>query len=177
MLALDNLIWIIPGDDSDKYSLKDGEIVGRGKTSVSKQHIDVLMDFIDEFKIEHKNQISVMGCAQTLAQQGMITIINIGKIDNKYAASLFLPEQATEKQIETLECLRETFEESFHSVVNFFKPHVYSTNMSLTYKLKNNCFRDLQIEAIISQKENNNGIELLYQEVEFQKENYPRKNL
>lgn len=176
MLDLGDLVWIIPGDKTEHLSLNDGSIIGRSKTIDAKQHIDVLMKLVEELKIE-QTDVSLMGIAKTFSELGIMTIVNLGKIDGKNATSLFLPEELTLNQIKTLEDLRPTFEENFNPVINFFKPHVYTTNMSLTYKLKNNCFRDLQIESIILGNKNDNGIELLYQEVLFQKENRPRKNI
>lgn len=177
MLDLSNLIYLIPGSKTEEISLNDGEIIESGKVEGTKQHIDVLLKLIEEYKIKNENETSIVGIAQTLAQLGIITIVNIGKIDGKYAASIFLPEELTYHQIDTVENLRETFENNFHHKVNFFEPCVYAINTSLTYKLKNNCFRDLYIESIINGRKNNSGIELLYQEIETQKENKPRKNM
>jgi len=177
VLDLSNLIYLIPGSKTEEISLNDGEIIEKGKMEGTKQHIDVLLKLIEEKNIENLRETSIVGIAQTLAELDIITIVNIGKIDGKYAASMFLPEELTYHQIETLENLKETFENNFHHKVNFFEPCVYTTNTNLTYKLKNNCFRDLYIESIIDKIKNDNGIELLYQEIETQKENKPRKNI
>ncbi len=170
-MKLSDLLWFIPGDKTIDKNLLDGQILTRTKQEDVKQHIDIMRKFQEEYNFPVPGKISIEGYAKMLCEHGVFTLLNFGKIDDKYAASIFVPEHLTNAQIETLEGLRTTFEEEFYHVVNLFKIHVYSINMNLTYKLKENCFRDLHIESILEGKENTNGIELLYQEIENQKAN------
>lgn len=170
-MEISDLIWIIPGDKTESYNMEDGKIITRGKTSIQKQHIDVIEKVREEFNLLNPSVHSVEGYAKAFCELGIFTLVNIGKIDDRYAACLFLPEQLTISQIETLQNLRIIFEENFHLAESKFQVGVYTTNTNLNYKLSENCFRDLYIESIINGKKNKNGIELLYQEIEKQKAN------
>jgi hypothetical protein len=165
-----DLLWIIPGDKTSQNNLPDGKLITKTKEENLRQHIDIMSKFQKEYNLEEPSQFSYMGFAQEFCSLGMCTLINAGKIDGKYAAILFLPEQLTPSQIETLNTLRPTFEKEFYHTIELFAVNVYTTNTNLTYKAKNNNFRDLHIESIIEGKENKNGIELLYQEIEKQKD-------
>jgi hypothetical protein len=170
-MSVSDLLWIIPGDKTNENNLVDGQLITKTKQVEIKQHIDIIEKFQKEYHLPIPSQFSIVGYAKTFCELGMVTLINMGKIDGKYGAYLFLPEQLTPSQIETLEALRKTFEQEFYSVVNLFKSSVYSSTPNSAYKLKEQCFRDLYIESILDGKENKNGIELFYQEIEKQKTN------
>ncbi len=170
-MEISDLIWIVPGDKTESYNLEEGKIITRGKDVIVKQHIDVLEKLREEYRLPNPSSRSIIEYAKTFCEIGIFTLVNIGKIDGRYAACLFLPEQLTSTQIETIESLRTIFEESFHNEESKFQSSVYTTNTTLTYKLNEKCFRDLYIESIIDGERNKNGIELLYQEIEKHKVN------
>lgn len=173
-MNISDLLWVIPGNQLEEKGLIDGKLMTFTKTEKEKRHAEILGKFMDDYELKKPSSMSEVDYAEALCKEGIFVLINAGKIDGKYAAGLFLPENLTDHQIDTLEALEEIFKQSFYQDLSFFEPCVYSINTSLTYKLKNNTFRDLHIESIIEGKEIKDGQELLYKELQRQKENKPK---
>lgn len=169
MLEERQLLWIIPGDTAGQ--LEDGKAIFYGSDSRDGEGHQ---KNCNEFCI--KNGIDAAFCSthddygKLLSALGMIVVFNSGvTIDGKYfIGGMYLPEHLSEKQIEFLENKRELFKEKYHTNKSFFDIRVY-TEESLLYKTTDG-LRDLHIESIIEGKRTDDGQELLYREVERQKQ-------
>jgi len=165
-----NLLWIMLGENS--YGYDDGEIV-RYPSSPAITHLEYLHKFYDENKIELASSENDVIYAKKLADLGMAVFINSGRpVDGKFYGTWVLPEILTSNQIETFENLRPLFNEKYdHDIF----ASIVVTNSPTGYKQTITGCRDLNIEAIIDRTNIKNGIDLLYKEIELQKELYKHK--
>lgn len=165
-----NLLWIILGEND--YGYNDGEIVGY-PVSTAVTHLEYLHKFYDENKIELASTENDVIYAKKLADLGMAIFINSGRpVDGKFYGTWVLPESLTSNQIGTFENLRPLFNEKYD-------PDIFAsivvTNNPTGYKQTITGCRDLDIESIIDRSNIKNGIDLLYKEIELQKESYKHK--
>ncbi len=165
-MHISDLVWILPGEGH----ACDGEFITRTKHGNVKQHIDVLEEFFKEFHLEMPSKFTIDGFASELSKKNMLLLVNAGRIDGKYAGVIYLPENLSKKQITTMLDMRSTFEEEFHHHLAFFGIHVYRINMNIPYKVYSDLNEVYQREGIFIQ----DGIELLYQELERRKELLPK---
>lgn len=156
-------LWIIPGDKLEH--LEDGKPVFYDFSD----HQESCSDFCKKYNINNDSCTSHLAYAKLFTSLGMALVFNSGqKMDGYYFCGIYLPEELSEKQIEFFENSKEMFQEKYYSKAGFFTAKVASS-VPLTYNT-NDGFRDLTIESIIENRTNDNGQELLYIEVERQKE-------
>lgn len=106
--------------------------------------------------------------ARYFNQLGFAVVFNSGvTIDEKYFATIFLPERSTEKQIGFFYYKKNLFKDSYHESVSFFEAIVYSSQ-DLNYNSECHGYRSLKIESIVNGENNKNGQELLYKELDRQ---------
>lgn len=165
-----NLLWIMLGENS--YGYQDGEIV-KFPAVTAVTHLEYLHQFYNENKIELANGETDVIYAKKLADLGMAVFINSGRpVDGKFYGTWVLPESLTPNQVATFENLKSLFNEKYD-------PDIFAsivvTNSPTGYKQTIAGCRDLDIESIIDRTNIKNGIDLLYKEVEFQKELYKHK--
>lgn len=165
-----NLLWIMLG--TNEYGYEDGEIV-KYPVYTSITHLDYLHKFFGENKIELADIENDVIYAKKLADLGMAVFINSGRpVDGKFYGTWVLPESLTANQIQTFENLKTLFNEKYNP--NLFTSIVV-TNSPTGYKQTITGCRDLDIEAIIDGTNIRNGIDLLYKEIELQKELYKHR--
>lgn len=160
------LLWIIAGGGVS--SLEDGETIfykgGLGKDG----HMANSKKFCEKYMPCNPSSISYTGYAEYFCKNGLAVNFNSGKILNgKYHAVIYLPEQLTEKQIAFFEENKALFYEKYDS--DIVGVGVY-TSKPLEYNSSHKNFRDLNIESIIRGDNINNNLDLLYNEIEHQKE-------
>lgn len=163
------LLWIIPGGG---FNLEDGNPITYDLDLVNKKdHPERCKEFCEEVGIDCAYCSSHQDFGKLLSSLGMIVVFNSAlTIDGRYFCTIFLPEQMTEKQIAFLENTRQLFKEKYFENVALFRVKVYTNNLENFSDRIDKNFRDLYMESIISNNENDNGQELLYKEVENQKE-------
>ncbi len=167
------LVWIIFGNG---YNLEDGTLITYDyNLDLKTTHEDCCKDFCEKHGIDCTFCHSHTDFAKLFTALGFIVVLNSAKkIDGKYFCSIFLPEKMTEKQISFLEEQKSFFVEKYDTNKALFKTKVFTTTEH-PYKTKDS-FRDLYIESIIENNQTENGQELLYREVERQKENLEINN-
>lgn len=155
------LMWIVnPNGEITAY-----DYMGKANHT----HMECCEDFCEKHKIEAEYCYSHNAYGELLASLGYIIVFNSGhKLDNYYFCVILLPEEMTIDQINVLEDLKETFNTKYHQDAALFKAQVYTT-VEQSYKITNH-FRDLEIERKIANLPPTSGPELLYQELEIQKE-------
>lgn len=170
------LIWIIPNNEYSENNLEDGRGVFFPFIAGDRDHRFYCQKFCEEHKLSN---YPVGGShndwGKYLTERGFIAFFNSGAtIDNKYFGALYLPAELTEKQINFLEDRKELLEEKYNHSTSFLGIRVLPLT-PLDYR--NNGFRDLKIESIIENNPSDDAIELLYRELNSQKENLKRKSL
>lgn len=156
-------LWIIPGNMLKE--LEDGSALFYD----SSDHQENCKDFCKKYHINSEFCASHTSYAKLFNSLGMIIVFNSGKrVDGLYHCGIYLPEYLTKNQIEFLENTRKLFETNYYQLNGLFETKVYTT-AELPYKTTDG-YRDLYIESIIENRKNDNGQELLYIEVERQKE-------
>lgn len=170
------LIWIIPNNEYSENNLEDGRGTFFPFMTGDRDHRSRCQEFCEEHKLSN---YPVGGShddwGKYLTERGFIVFFNSGvTIDNKYFGALYLPAQLTEKQINFLEDRKELLEEKYNHNTSFLGIRVLAST-PLDYR--NNGFRDLQIESIIENNPSDDAVELLYRELNSQKEKLKRKSL
>jgi len=156
-------LWIIPGNELEQ--LEDGEPI----LYDSSDHQENCKDFCNKYNINSEYCTSHTSYAKLFNSLGMIIVFNSGKrVDGLYHCGIYLPENLTNNQIQFLEDTKELFNENYYQLNGLFETRVYTT-AELPYKTTDG-FRDLHIESIIENRKNDNGQELLYIEVDRQKD-------
>ena len=153
------------------FPLEDGTpITYNLDLNTKKDHLDYCREFCEEHNIDYSYCNSHKAFGKLLSSLGIIIVFNSGiPTDGKYLCGIYLPEQMSSNQIAFLENTKSLFKEKYHENVSYFNPRVYtSLPNNFTYKLEDSC-RNLKIESIIANENNENGQELLYLEVEKQK--------
>lgn len=162
-------LWIIPGEGLEEKGLLDGKAKFYEFTIGARDHGELLKNFCEEYKLDAGFCSSHTDYGKFFTTNGMILLINIGLIDGKRGAVLYLPANMTEKQLDFLDNRKALFEECFHKDISFFDIGVLA-DTELLYKAPDG-FRDLRIEGIIERNPSNDGQELLYREVDKQRAN------
>ena len=104
-----------------------------------------------------------------MIENGFLVFFNSGmKLDNEYFGCWYIPSRLTSKQIEFLESQKELFYAQYNSHPSFFRSFVRPEG-ELEYKSSNG-LRDLKLEALINNQPVENGIDIFYNEINFQKE-------
>lgn len=170
------LIWIIPNGEYENKNLEDGKGVFFSFMAGDRDHRFKCQDFCSEHHLEN---YPVGGShddwGKYFTKLGFVVFFNSGvMIDNKYFGGMYLPADLTEKQIEFLEARKELLEEKYYHSPSFLGIRVLA---SYPLDYKNNGFRDLKIESIIENNPSDDAIELLYRELEKQKENLKGKKI
>ena len=163
------VLWIIQGNDDGL--LEDGKPIYYSKElkGDGEGHQKNCQDFCRSYEIDNSFCTTHVDYAKLLTALGMIVVFNSDvKLDGKHFLGMYLPEYLSEKQIVFLEERRELFKEKYHHENSFFEARIYSSS-TLSYKTTDG-FRNLYIESIIEQKRTDDGQELLYREVERQKQ-------
>lgn len=160
-------LWMIPPAGYEDRGLQDGEGIFIGDI-INREHSDAFNNFSKEYSFQVPKLASHEVYARYFNQLGFAVVFNSGiTIDEKYFATIFLPEQLTEKQILFFYDKKSLFEKSYHENVSFFEAIVY-TSKDLKYNSVNKSYRSLKIESIINGEKNENGQELLYNELDRQ---------
>lgn len=157
-------LWVIPPKGYEDKGLQDGE----GIFIDNREHSDAFNEFAREYDFQVPKLASHEVYARYFNQLGFAVVFNSGvTIDEKYFATIFLPEQLTEKQIGFFYDKKNLFKDSYHESVSFFESMIYSSQ-DLNYKSECHGYRSLKIESIINGENNKNGQELLYKELDRQ---------
>lgn len=162
-------LWIIPGEGFEDKGLVNGEAKFYEFHIGARDHGELLKNFCDKYELDAGFCSSHTDYGKYFTCNGMILLINIGLIDGKRGAALYLPANMTEKQLDFLSKRKALFEEQFHKDISFFDIGVLPDS-DLMYKTSDG-FRDLRIESIIEGKPSEDGQELLYKEVDRQRAN------
>ncbi len=168
------LLWIVPGSENEMTNLKE-QVYGCEYEIGNRDHRTFCKDFVERYFLDNNvGGESHVDYARKFNEEGMIIGFNSGvTIEGKYACSLFLPEHLSEYQQSVLLSQMEIFEKKFHQKETMFSTVIYS-NVPLSYNGSVKGYRDLGIEAIISNNPNkNNGYALLNEYVE----NYKNKRV
>lgn len=163
------LLWLLPGGG---YDLEEQGAITYDMDLVNKKvHPERCKEFCKEHNINDSYCSTHEDYARLLTNLGIVVVYNSAvTIAGEYICSIFLPEEMTLSQITFLEDLKDLFQEKYYEDKSFFSPRVY-TNFPKEYSYKiTNHFRDLYIESIIANNPCKNGQQLLYQELERQKE-------
>ncbi len=161
-------LWIIPGRNLEEYQLFDGKAEFFQKKIGQGNHHELLHECARKHHIDATNCHSVADFGKLFTNLGIALFINLGRIDTKLAAGIYLPSQLTEEQIHFFEQKQELFSQKFHENISLFGVSVMASE-DIPYR--NNGFRDLEIESIIEGKPSKNGQELLFKEIARQKNN------
>ena len=164
------LLWIIPNDQYMDKELPDGKAQFFPKLAMNGDHREECREFCENIGLtDCPKGGSHDDLGNYLSKKGFAAFFNSGvPVDGKYFGVWYLPEQLSMKQIEFLESQEALFREKYHTHPSFFNASIQSSE-PLSYRSNNN-LRNLTIEAMISNKPSDNGIDLLYQEIACQKE-------
>lgn len=162
------LLWIIPNGDYIDRNLEDGRPVFYPFVLGITDHRDRAAEFCKEYGLNNYPEGgSHNDWGKYFIERGFVVFFNSAvTIDNKYFGSFFLPNQLTINQIDFLESQKEMFYEKYDPTI---LKTVVKPDGDLEYKSSTG-LRDLKIEAIINGKSTENGIDLFYDEINFQKE-------
>lgn len=162
-------LWFIPGKGLEERGLNDGDAVCYEVTINDKDHRTRAVEFARKYGFDERFCLSYKDLGKYFANYGIAVVINIGKIAGKIAlGGIYLPANPTEKQIEYFMVRKELFKEKFHEKISFFEPRVVPEG-DLPYNQPEG-LRDLRIESIIEGNPSDNGQELLFKELQRQKE-------
>lgn len=160
-------LWIIPGAGFEDKGLVNGEAKFYDFKIGARDHGELLKNFCEEYKLDAGFCSSHTDYGKFFTTNGMILLINIGLIDGKRGAALYLPANMTLEQLNFLDERKSLFTEHFHKDISFFDIGVLPEG-DLLYKTPDG-FRNLRIESIIERKPSNDGQELLFKEVQKQR--------
>ena len=173
------VLWIIPNGDYEDKGLVDGDPILYEYKLGSKDHKELGQDFCRRYGL---TGYSIGGnhtdWGKYFAKLGFAVFFNSGqKADGKYYGQWYLPNDLTQWQISFLENTRKLFENEYHRQATFFRVFVLpEENENYAYKLTEG-LRDLRTEEMIkgTKKEDVDGINTFYQEIERQKEKLKQK--
>lgn len=162
-------LWLIPGKNLEDRGLNDGDAKCYQVELGGNDHRTCAANFCKKYGFDETFCITYENFGEYFTDYGIAVVINIGKINGKSAlGGIYLPANLTEKQIDFFMNRKELFQEKFHENFSYFEPRVRPEG-DLPYKTFDG-FRDLRIESIIEGKRTDNGQELLFRELERQKE-------
>ena len=151
------------------YNEKD-EIEKQQYTIGDRDHRSFCQKIIEKYNMNHSGGESHIDYATTFTENRYVAIFSSGaKVDGKFFATIFLPEEMSAFQIDFLLNTKQCFNEKYHELINFFSTLVYTTE-TLPYNSGYKNFRSLEIEAIINQNPNAKNCQiLLYEELDRRK--------
>ena len=169
---LSELLWVIPYSKTLFLKNQNKEIYSFPQ-KMEKTHLDYFNVLFDHLDLPRPSKETDDAYAFILASYGYATVLNgAAPFDGKYfAPGIILPEQLSSYQIQFFENVKKLFEDHYH--LNLMQTTIY-TEQKLPY---NSLHRKLKIEAIINGEKEKNDFELLYDEIEKQKESIMKKSL
>lgn len=149
---------------------EENEVEKQPYTLGNRDHRDFCQKIIEKYDMNHSGGESHIDYAKAFNENRYVAIFSSGaKVDGKYFASIFLPEEMSSFQIDFLMNTKECFKEKYHERINFFSTLIYTTEQ-LPYNSGYKNYRSLEIEALINRDPNaKNGQILLYDELERRK--------
>ena len=168
------VLWIIPNEKYEDRGLVDGDPILYEYKLGSKDHKELGQDFCKRYGL---TGYSVGGnhtdWGKYFAELGFAVFFNSGsRADGKYFGQWYLPNHLSKWQISFIENTRPLFENEYHRQATFFRVFALpDEDVTYNYKLTDG-LRDLRTEEMIKgiRKEDVDGIETLYTEIERQKE-------
>ena len=165
------MLWIIAG--GGVQSIADGTQDFFPAQIGDKDHISRCRRYCDKYGIDYPGVETHDGYAKLFNSLGLITVYNTAQpIDGKYIALFFMPEKLTEKQIEFMDSIEEFLYEKYDPLLT---DCVFYTTKQLDYNTDKEGYRNLKIEKLIVGEKPGNNIDLLFEEIARQKEEYYTK--
>lgn len=164
-------LWIIPGEGLEDHGLENGKAIFYGLDLGSNlDHRDRCSDFCKRYNFDVDSLNSHEDYGKFFASLGMVTFFNSGvKVDGKYYGLLIFPEVMSDAQIAFFEERYDFFKENYNQHRSWFVAKVFSMK-PVGYRNDSPNLRNLYTESIIDGKKTDNGLELIYREINRQKE-------
>lgn len=160
-------IWIIPGEGYEDRGLEDGVGIFYDLEIGNRDHGPLCRSFASKYNLDAENYYTHADFGKFFVEKGMILFMNLGLINGKRGGIFYLPANMTKKQIEFMEERKGMMQEKFHETI-LFGARVWPEG-PLEYR-SGDGFRDLEIESVIKGIGDVGTQDLMWQEIERQKE-------